>query len=78
MSLPAFLTATWDSKDCDLDTLLCSVVYCVQVLASEVKTQQSGVIAIGDFKDLSLHQVRQVHPRYPRRWAQLVNVITFS
>lgn len=65
----------WNINNCSLDDAFRGIVYSFQKLASEFQTQTNGIVAIFDFNEFSISQVRYVTPIFLKKLADLVQVI---
>jgi retinaldehyde-binding protein 1 len=49
-------------------------VLCLQRIATENETQKNGIVAVVDFKNFGLHQVRHLTPPFLKKIADLIQV----
>ena len=61
-------------QKCSLEDVFKVLVCCLQRFASENETQKNGVVAVLDFKNFGLGQVRHVTPPFAKKLADLIQV----
>jgi len=65
----------WDVQKCTLEEVFKAIVCCLQRFASESETQKNGVVAVLDFKNFGLQQVRHVTPPFVKKLADLIQEV---
>lgn len=81
LSFLIFFQGDWDPRVCCLEDVFRTVVFCFQRMVSEIETQTNGIVVILDFKDFTLHKVKQFTPPLIKTMADTVQVyleINFS
>ena len=67
-------SGNWDTRICSLENIFRTVVFCFQRLVAEIETQTNGIVVILDFKDFTLHKVRQFTPQLIKTMVDTVQV----
>jgi hypothetical protein len=64
----------WDTRICTLEDIFRTVVFCFQRMVSEIETQTNGIVVVLDFKNFTLHKVRQFTPPLIKTMVDTVQV----